>query len=580
MNKSWKLLGNLIGSNKPRNDIVSILDGSTELTETKDIVEKFAEHFSGVGQNLDSLLPMNNSSPYSYISRNLRSFCLFPVTATECFNIISKLKITYTDINQVPVKIFKCLKQYISQPLTEIMNASFTQGVFPKAFKLAKITPVYKKGSKTSCSNHRPISSLPFLSKIFERGMTNRVVSFFMKFSLFSHKQFGFLKNRSTQDALLDFTENIYDALNISNHNISILVDLKSAFDTVNHNILLNKLELYGIRGNALNWFRSYLADREFYVALDNIHSTHKIVNIGIPQGSIIGPVLFIIYNNDLPLVSNELNTTLFADDTNFSLSHKSIEDMIPILNTELQKVMDWTTSNRLTVNSSKTELLLFTNRRPEVIQQQVLLNGSCVDFVDHARFLGVMVDNKINFKGQINQVVNKVAKHAGILYKVRDNLPLSARITYYNSFVLPYLNFNLIHWGNTNDVHLDPLVKIQKRILRTICNADYLAHTTPLFFKLKLLKLKDLYKYQAVLDTHIKMKNGSYRIAHGRNTRNCNLALPKFHSLTRTQQSITFQGPTLWNDIPESIRSLPQISSFKKALKNYYLEQYGSNDG
>ena len=387
-----------------------------------------------------------------------------------------------------------------------ILNSSFFYGIFPESMKIAKITPVYKKGDAKICANYRPISSLPFLSKIIERCMANRIISFFNKYSLFSDKQFGFLKNKSTQDALLDFCENVYDALNAKKHNISILIDLKSAFDTVNHSILLKKLELYGIRGHGLEWIKSYLSNRKFYVGLKNTHSANHTLNIGIPQGSILGPIFFIIYNNDLPLVSNLLSTTLFADDTNFSMTSDDYNSMIPALNDELVKINEWAVANRLTINTSKTELLLFTNRQPLHSDTDVLLGGHPVGYIENARFLGVTFDNKMNFKLHINNVVCKISKHGGILYKIKNNLLLPARITYYNSFILPYLTFNILHWGNTNETHLNPLFISQKRIIRTIADAGYLDSSTPLFFRLKILKLSDLYKFQAVLDTYKKL--------------------------------------------------------------------------
>ena len=247
--------------------------------------------------------------------------------------------------------------------------------------KKARITPIYKKGDTKLCSSYRPISSLPFLSKIYERLMANRIISFFNKHSLFSDKQYGFLKGRSTQDALHSFAERIYDALDSRMHNISILIDLKSAFDTVNHSILLSKLELYGIRGHPLNWVRSYLSDRKFFVSLAGSSSSDKTVNIGIPQGSILGPLFFIIYNNELPKVSNHLSTTLFADDTNFSISNSSYENMIPILNEELDKIKKWTAANRLTINTSKTELLMFTNKQLVLDNMEVVLDGISIEF-------------------------------------------------------------------------------------------------------------------------------------------------------------------------------------------------------
>ena len=392
------------------------------IVDTKKIVEPyavantFAKYFSSVGNTLENSLGHSDQCPISHIDRNSNSFAIFPVTQAEISKIIGNLKNTHTDLNNISVNLFKSVGNLLSAPLAKIISNSFTLGIFPECLKCAKITPIYKKYEKYLYTNYRPISSLPFISKIFERCMANRIVSFFNKFELFSDRQFGFLKNRSTKDAIFNFTESIYDALDSKNHNISILVDLKAAFDTVNHAILLKKLERYGIRGQCLQWFQSYLKDRKFRVRIGKAFSDEKTLNIGIPQGSILGPILFIIYNNDLPCISNRLMTTLFADDTNFSLSHNDYDSMVGILNGELTKIQDWTVANRLTINNTKTELLLFSNLRNSHNNEQVILNGSFVSYVDHAKFLGVIIDNKINFK---NYITGKIAKHAGILYRI-----------------------------------------------------------------------------------------------------------------------------------------------------------------
>ena len=426
--------------------------------------------------------------------------------------------------------------------------------------------------------NYRPIASLPYLSKIFERCMVNRLVSFFNNSFLFSKFQFGFLKRKSTSDALTELVESIYASLNERKYHISVLIDLTKAFDSVNHGILLSKMKMYGITGNSFNLFKSYLCDRKAFVKIGESCSSMKTGNIGVPQGSIIGPILFLIYINDLPNVSQLLQTVMFADDTTFSSSHHDHDTLIDRLNVELETISSWCASNRLTLNTKKTELLLFTKRPTAHSNRQVILGNETLSVKNSCTFLGTKLDVQLNFSHHIKYVTNKLSKSLGILFKIRNSLPMEARLNYYYAFIYPYLSYNVISWGGTNRSHLLPLIVLQKRIIRTICDCKRFDHTSPLFHRLHLLKFDDLFKYSVSIYMHGAMKDDYFSVSHHVNTRRRDLAVPTFHRLTVSQQALSYIGPTTWNQLPSFLRNINSLPTFKNSLKNYLIEQYIPN--
>ena len=298
-----------------------VSDGITFTSQT-DIVEKFNDFFTSIANNLDRNLPVNETCPTSYVIPQRSSFLLSPVIENEVFKIVSDLKITKTQLNHLPVKIFKIIFPHIAPKFCKLINLTFSYGEFPKSFKISRISQIYKSGLRSDPSNYRPIASIPYFSKILEKCLCNQLVSYFDSFSLFTNVQYGFRKNNSTCDALLKLTESIYKSFNSKNHQLNVFIDLRKAFDTVSHSVLLSKLEKYGVRGTALNLINSFLCDRKQYVQMGKNSSSLKDINIGVPQGSNLGPILFLIYVNDFPEISSEFESVLFADDTALAISN------------------------------------------------------------------------------------------------------------------------------------------------------------------------------------------------------------------------------------------------------------------
>ena len=573
--KSWSILHELMGKKSTRKKINEINFDNVSCTEDGDISKAFNEFFSTAVSNLNENLPSIATSPYSYINNYVQSsFSFKPVTENDCSSLIKKLKITKTDKNHIPVKLFITLHSYLAYPVMKLLNDSLTTGVFPDSLKLARITPVFKKGNNSLPSNYRPIASLPILSKIFERSVKYQLMKFCSDHSIFYKNQFGFMNNKSTCDALIELTENIYDKLNDKKNTLGIAIDLKKAFDSVDHKILLKKLMFYGVRGISLDWFRSYLLNRKQFVRIGSSSSSITTLNISVPQGSILGPVLFLLYINDLPNATN-MDSVLYADDSTFLISQINKNTLLEQANEQLCNISEWCSANKLHINSSKTEILKFSNKKIDFSNSFLNFNENQISLSHKFVLLGVIIDENLNFKVHIEAVVAKLARTTGILYKIKNSLSRQAKLNYYYGFIYPFLTYNILIWGSTNSIHLKPLIIQQKRIIRLLSGANYLDHTTPLFYDLNLLKLVDIHKFHASVYMFKRQFNENLTVNHNLNTRNRNELVPKFQRLSRTQQAISYVGPHIWNSLPTSIRNIPKLNTFKSALKRHLLDQY-----
>ena len=327
--------------------------------------------------------------------------------------------------------------------------------------------PIYKKDDAEIYSNYRPVSVLPSFSKILERLIFNRCVDHLDKHDILNEKQFGFRKNHSTYMAIIELIDKINNAVEKRETTLALYLDLSKAFDTIDHNILLYKLEHYGFRGIVLNWFRSYLSNRTQYVYYNNCKSEKLDVTCGVPQGSILGPLLFILYINDIVNTSNMLQFILFADDTTILFSDKDISSKIDLINTELKEVTNWFKTNKLSVNASKTNFMIMgtthqTSKPKNNIK--VILDNVELSRVNKTKFLGVLIDENLTWKDHIDAISKTMSRNIGIINKLKHFVPKRILLSLYYTLVMPYLNYGILAWGNSCKTYLNKLLKLQKR--------------------------------------------------------------------------------------------------------------------
>ena len=339
--KAWKSINNLLGrQNKPT--VVNELNvGEKNLTSPEDIAEGFNEYFSNIGPDLASKIDYSNSNFETYVKIAQSEFAAFqPVTVSHVSHLLHGLSNNKaTGIDKISSKIIKLAAPVISDSLTLIFNQAITLSSFPDEWKVARVMPLYKNGQRSIPGNYRPISVLPAISKIMERILYDQLYNYLTKFELLSDSQFGFRKFHSTASALLDCTNDWYVNLDRKMFNLVVLIDLKKAFDTVDHQILLNKLELYGIKGQALTLLKSYLTNRNQKCQIKNSFSSERLIKCGVPQGSILGPLFFLLYINDLPHCLSKTKPRLFADDTNLTASANSMTDLETAVNSDLENL-------------------------------------------------------------------------------------------------------------------------------------------------------------------------------------------------------------------------------------------------
>ena len=591
---TWGIIKKEVGRSTSRIEISAVKIDGKILNNQQEVVGEFNKYFANVADKIKrhvnkNSIPMNDQKNevnfMHYMNQdfinsypNINYNCS---TIKEIENIIKSLKpknsCGYDEISSI---ILKLCSPFIISPINYICNKMLRGGVFPDRLKYAIINPLYKNGDTWDVTNYRPISLLTSFSKIFETIIYTRTLEHLNKYNILSSEQYGFRKGLKTDNAIYKLTTEILNSMNNKQLVAGVFCDLEKAFDCVDHDILLTKLKFYGITGKDQALYESYLSNRYIRTVIhkndvNTVSSEWLNIRQGVPQGSVLGPLLFLIYINDLPKVLNRFSTpVIFADDTSILFSHSNINDLSRNILTTIEILNRWFRANKLSLNFNKTHCIQFKTKATISDTFTINYNNNFINNTLSTKFLGVVVDSALIWKNHIELLVKKLSKACYVIRNMKQYLSITALKAIYYSFFHSLLSYGIIFWGNSS--HSSSVFLLQKKAIRAMLGYGNRVSCRNIFKELNILPFASQYIFSLLIfvlqNKHLFSSNID---SHAINTRHRqDLYLPQAN-LTSFQKGVYYAGIKMFNKLPIEIKnSSHNFKKFKVELR-YFLNTH-----